>query len=131
MKQTRSNIIIASTLALLFTVFNIGLPIAMYVCPMMSGDLSTCTCNCTHEGLSISYHMDDCCSSKVLAERNTTPFLDVAKFRAPGAELVFVFSFAATNPQAPSFAHTSIAAFDTSPITPAIPLYLQSSSLLI
>lgn len=131
MRRSLSQTLVASALALLFTAFNVGLPIAMYVCPMMSGDLSACSCNCSPEGLSIGFQRDNCCDSSVLAERNTIPFLGVDKFQTPATELIFVFSPALLDSYVPSLVVASTSVLDTGPNLSAPPLYLRSSTLLI
>ena len=131
MMKDRANIFVAYTLAGLFTLFNVGLPIVLFVCPMMSNG-QVCECNKTQsDGLAISYPMGDCCSHTVVAERNTTPFLSAAKYQAPGSEVVLVLTSLAL----PPLNTTRPAQFDnssnTGPPSPATPLYLLSSSLLI
>ena len=132
MTRSQKNIYLAYTLAGLFTLFNVGLPIVTYVCPMMSGGKSTCDCRVpVSKQIAFTYQRGDCCGTRVLAERNTNPFLSVAKYQTPCSEVVLVFSantmHAATCPQMYPLAFSA----DTGPPVPAEPLYLLSSSLLI
>jgi hypothetical protein len=67
------------TLIVAFGVFNIGLPAALYLCPMMNDNPAACPMRSdvpTAE-LSITNVVSPCCSKVILAERNTTPFLKV------------------------------------------------------
>jgi hypothetical protein len=129
--RSRTNIFVAYTLTGLFTLFNVGLPVVLFVCPMMSGG-QVCECNMVqHGGLTISYPMGGCCSHAVVAERNTIPFLSSEKYQSPTSEIVFVLSsveLPSIDPaQTVQFANSS----NTGPPHAAAPLYLLSSSLLI
>ena len=129
--RTRSNIVVAYALAGLFTLFNVGLPIVLFVCPMMSNG-QVCDCNNTpSDGLAISYEGSNCCSHTVVAERNTIPFLGASKYHSPTAEIILVLStdFApiAANVQPQLSGFTA----NTGPPVSANPIYILSSSLLI
>lgn len=129
--KSRTTIVVAYALAGLFTLFNVGLPIVMFVCPMMS-DGQVCDCNSApSEGLSISFEGANCCSHVVVAERNTMPFLGSAKYQVPAAEVVLVLS-AMTMPIAdPAHPEQFHYASDTGPPVSPNPIYLLSSALLI
>jgi hypothetical protein len=129
--RTRSNIVVAYALAGLFTLFNVGLPIVLFVCPMMS-DGQVCTCNTDKSaGLTISYEGSNCCSHTVVAERNTIPFLSASQYHSPTAEVILVLSTDFTPTSAD--AQPQLAAFtaNTGPPVSTNPIYILSSSLLI
>jgi hypothetical protein len=72
--------IIASTLAVVFTLFNIGLPIVIASCPMMEMTRGSACCAMTYEttpGVARLANAIDasCCEIKYAAERNTNEFL--------------------------------------------------------
>lgn len=132
MHPRRSNIFVATTLATLFTVFNVGLPIAVYLCPMMASE--RCTCACSQQstnGPVVTYVHMSCCSGSIIAERNTIPFLDVVKYEPPHSEVMLVLS--TSNHLAESISQYSLspAGTDAGPPPTDTPLYLLSSSLLI
>jgi hypothetical protein len=130
-KQTKQ--LTAYLLAGLFTVFNVGLPIALFVCPMMSGDAGTCDCHPAQcAGLAISYPQGDCCNHSVLAERNTTPFLSASKYQAPASEIVLVLSAAATtSTNTLLLSQHLLSNSDAGPPVSSPPIYLLSSALII
>jgi hypothetical protein len=129
--KSRTNIFVAYALAGVFTLFNVGLPIILFVCPMMSAG-QICNCNKAQtDGPAVSYPTGECCSHTIVAERNTTPFLSSIKFQVPASEVVLVLSsimLPSTNP-----AHLSQLdnVSNTGPPPPAAPIYILSSSLLI
>jgi hypothetical protein len=132
MQRSRLNIFLAASLSLLFAIFNIGLPFALYVCPMMANE--RCTCSCTPsraDGPIVTYVHTPCCNANVLAERNTVPFLGTHKYEPPHAEVTFVLtsSISWAPEQLQLIRVMSIA--DTGPPPPNTPLYLLTSSLLI
>jgi len=77
------NIFISSGLILVFTTFNVGIPIVTYLCPMMSVENPHCEIRppVTHDVLSITSNIPDCCSSHIIAERNTIPYLSIEQFK--------------------------------------------------
>ena len=132
MHRRHLNIFVASALAGLFAIFNVGLPFAMYVCPMMANERCTCTCSPpTTDGPVLTYVHTSCCNNSVLAERNTVPFLGTLKYEPPQPEVAFVLS--SSSPWiAQQTHHISILAVENvGPPSPDTPLYLLSSSLLI
>jgi hypothetical protein len=66
-----------------FTIFNVGIPIATYLCPMMNDGVDYCEMMppVTHGALSFSSEIPDCCTSHIIAERNTIPYLSVEQFK--------------------------------------------------
>ena len=132
MQTKRLNILIASMLAGLFTIFNVGLPIALYVCPMMANE--RCTCSCTKPSANqpvLTYVHTSCCNHSVLAERNTIPFLGSHRYVPPPSEVMFVLTFGTPWTAQQPFQLSSLAISDPGPPASEIPLYLLSSSLLI
>ncbi|MCX6143829.1 MAG: hypothetical protein NTZ35_11470 [Ignavibacteriales bacterium] len=132
MHRKQLNIFVASALAGLFAIFNIGLPFALYVCPMMANERCTCTCTPpSTDGSVLTFVHGTCCNNSVLAERNTVPFLGTLKYEPPHSEVVFVLS--PSSPWAPQQSHhvSILAVADVGPPPPDTPLYLLSSSLLI
>ena len=129
--KSRTNIFVAYALAGVFAVFNVGLPIILFMCPMMSAG-QVCNCNKAQtDGLTISYPTGDCCSHTIIAERNTTPFLSSIKYQAPAPEVVLVLSSIALPSGNPAhLAHLDNSS-NTGPPLPTAPIYILSSSLLI
>ena len=129
--KSRTNIVVAYTLAGLFTVFNVGLPIVIFVCPMMSSG-HVCECNKARgDGLTVSYPMGECCSHSVVAERNTTPFLSSAKYQVPTSDVVLALSAMVVPSSNPVHLVHPDNTFNTGPPPAAAPIYLLSSSFLI
>jgi hypothetical protein len=83
MRSSKTNIVISSLMILVFTAFNVGTPIVTYLCPMMSMENPHCEMMppATHGVLSFTSEMPDCCTSHIVAERNTTPYLSVEQFK--------------------------------------------------
>jgi hypothetical protein len=133
MNHRRLSIAIASSLAALFLIFNIGLPVMLSMCPMMDSPRCTCACQSSSDGGPVlTYVHSSCCTTTFLAERNTVPFLGVVKYNPPHCEVSPVIG----GTTAVSVLHyqqhlCSIAISDTGPPGTEIPLYLMSSSLLI
>ena len=129
--KSRTNIFVAYFLAGLFTVFNVGLPIVLFVCPMMS-EGQVCDCNkVQNDGLAISYPAGECCSHTIAAERNTTPFLSSAKYQAPASEVVLVLSSMALPSINLAYPAQLDISSNTGPPPTTTPIYLLSSALLI
>ncbi len=83
MPSSKTRIFLAACLILIFTTFNVGIPIVKYLCPMMSVDNPHCEMvpPTTQGALSFTSVIPDCCTSHIIAERNTTPCLSVEQFR--------------------------------------------------
>ena len=77
------NIAVVSVVALVLTVFYVGIPIKTYLCPMMEMDDTSCemTPQQTDGGLSYDAPLPDCCVGHVIAEGNTTPYISVEQFK--------------------------------------------------
>jgi len=129
--KPRTNIVVAFALAGLFTLFNVGLPIILFVCPMMNG---AGVCDCSNNetgGLVISYPSGECCNHAVVAERNTIPFLNSSKYQAPSSEVVLVLSCATPASIEGGLTAQIDNSFNTGPPPGAAPIYLLTSTLLI
>ena len=78
--------IIALTLAAVFALFNIGLPIVLYSCPMMQQSLYSSACcadQSARQGVRLQIATDrSCCKTVYAADRNTHEFLQI-KDHAP------------------------------------------------
>lgn len=132
MHHKRFNILIASTLAAFFVVFNVGLPIALYVCPMMANERCTGACSLpATDGVALTFVHTSCCNHSVLAERNTVPFLGATKYEPPHAETMLVLTSAGQWAGQQAFRLDLLAMADTGPPPSDTPLYLFSASLLL
>lgn len=59
-----------------FALFNAGMPVYFYLCPMMSSDTPMCDMSpAPSDGLSLTSVTPDCCARIFVADRQTTPFL--------------------------------------------------------
>jgi len=129
-KQTHK--ITAYLLAGFFTVFNVGLPIVLFVCPMMSNGTGVCECaEIHHDGLAISYPGGSCCNHSILAERNTTPFLSASKYQVPASEIVLMLSEATAPTSTYQIPPQILSYSDSGPPVSSTPLYILSATLLI
>ncbi|MCI0553213.1 MAG: hypothetical protein L0287_19875 [Anaerolineae bacterium] len=79
--KTKLHTFSAIALVAVFGLSNIGLPIVMYLCPMMQDDPSECQTECENpsQTLAIVNQSGTCCNSYIVAERNTTPFVKTEK----------------------------------------------------
>jgi hypothetical protein len=70
-------------LIFVFTVFNAGIPAVVSLCPMMSMENPDCEMNhpAAKDVLSFTSEIPDCCTSHIVAERNTIPYLSVDQFK--------------------------------------------------
>jgi hypothetical protein len=83
---------IAVTLAAVFGVFNIGIPVVLASCPMAKlGNAPTCfMCNEGegNAGVQLKTHQDrSCCATVIAAEKNATEFLQSSHNVVAGVEL--------------------------------------------
>ena len=83
MRPSKTNILISSLMILVFTTFNAGIPVVVSLCPMMSMENPDCEMNHppTKDVLSFTSEIPDCCTSHIVAERNTIPYLSVEQFK--------------------------------------------------
>jgi|GEM_PF-1626600 len=75
MESQRTKAISLILLAAL-TLFNVGVPVYLYLCPMMDYDNPVCAMSPAEaNGPSLTSITPDCCAKYLVAERKTTPFL--------------------------------------------------------
>jgi hypothetical protein len=77
------HIVIASVLVLVLVIFNVGIPIKTYLCPMMDMDDASCEMMPQQNkgGFTYSAPLPDCCVGHVIAEGNTTPYISVEQLK--------------------------------------------------
>lgn len=132
MKIKTSYKVITASLILVFGTFNVGIPIVKYLCPFMSSKNPVCPMAAEHtDALAFTFEKPSCCSSYIIAERSTTPYLHVEKFKTPSTEVAH--HYIATD-------IIAIQAYSSNHIVPAntspppgedIPLFVLNSTLLI
>lgn len=117
---------------LLITVFmlsNIGMPVVMYLCPMMSADNPVCSMMPSENSkqVSITNTVPACCAKYIVAERNTTPFVKIqdAGVHGEAAPLRIRIFSVQIHPDQDLFAAHEVAE------SPPTPLFILNSSLLI
>jgi hypothetical protein len=83
MRKRKLNIIASLLLIVVFSAFNVGIPIVTYLCPMMSMENSRCEMLpiSNNQMPSLISEIPDCCTSHIIAERNTTPYLSIEQFK--------------------------------------------------
>lgn len=119
-------------LLLTFTLFNVGVPVVVYLCPLMSTESPVCDLSPAKgtDRPSITNQVPDCCAKIIVAERKTTPFEKVRSEFRINPQAVALEPVAASNKILSSaliFAPIS----DTGPPGTSQPLFLLNSSLLI
>lgn len=116
-------------LILAFALFNIGVPVSFYLCPMMNDNPAECPMmgNEPVADIAIVNANPSCCGKIVLADRNTTPFV---KVQVPEQEKVVVILTTHLH----YVQHTFIAQPFVRSAIPRLnspPVFLLNSSLLI
>lgn len=119
----------AVTLIVAFGLFNIGLPVVMYLCPMMSGENPVCEMSDSPSAgvPSIARQASDCCGKYLVAERNTAPFV---KSHQVDQEKIAV-SASLTEELRQNFFSVQHSTSVDSPHPHTLPLFLLNSTLLI
>ncbi len=123
--------VIRATLAVVILVFNTGIPVTMYLCPMMSAENPTCSMSVPSFGdtPSITKQIPSCCAKYIVAERDSTPYLKSENHQAPD------LSGAIAAIDIPTSLNEGYAQpvrwLDTGPPRSSPPLYLLTSTLLI
>ena len=111
--------------------FNAGVPITRYLCPMMSSENPTCEMSVPSFGNidSITRQIPACCAKVIVAERNSTPYLKLEhRLDAPLSSIALL----AIAPEGPSDGwRVPLAPDDTGPPLARAPLYVLYSTLLI
>lgn len=127
----RSYRTVAVVLVATVLLFNAGVPITKYLCPMMSSENPTCEMSVPSFGdiPSITKQIPSCCAKYIVAERNSTPYLKLEhKFEAP---LSFIALPADASPDPRDGWNAPLAPNDTGPPLARNPLYILNSTLLI
>ena len=126
----RLRIILSTLLLASFGLFNVGVPVVQYLCPMMSSDNPTCPMmpSDSGAGTAVTNIVPSCCSKYIVAERNTTPFLKiqdaVGHTDAVALTPSLAFADAISSEQFSQSPHTGA-------VSPPSPIFILHSSLLI
>ncbi len=133
MSHKLPKISVSIALIAVFALFNVGVPVVKYLCPMMSMENPACDMSTSQKDGAIAYAMPtpDCCAKYIIAERNTTPYLSIEKYNAPSVEALALAVI--ITPAISDFQSSSILAANLSPphSRSSEPLFLLNSSLLI
>lgn len=75
----RTTILLSSILIAAFMLFNVGVPVVHYLCPLMSSDNPVCPMGplSTSNSPSLTNPLPSCCAKYIVAERNTNPFVKI------------------------------------------------------
>ncbi len=131
MMRSSTKIVSAVVLLVAFILFNVGVPVVNYLCPLMSAETPFCDMSSPTpaEGYGLASQTPSCCNKTFGAERNTTPFIKGDKpiqFEKSLIQSAF-HELPTIDLQAHSFAY-----FVSSPhLTAPLPLFILHSSLLI
>lgn len=133
MSHKLPKITVSIALIAVFALFNVGVPIVKYLCPMMSMENPTCDMSTSPYDGAIAYSTPtpNCCAKYIIAERNTTPYVSIQKYNAPVVEALALAVIAA--PAISDLQSSSILAANLSPphARSSEPLFLLNSSFLI
>lgn len=125
----KTSISVSIVLLAAFAVFNAGMPVYFYLCPMMSDDVPLCNLSpASADGLSLTSITPDCCAKIFVAERKTTPFLKTAD-GIPDLDRICIATINASSALEPSRLPVSVNSVSSIPESP--PLFLLHSALLI
>jgi hypothetical protein len=118
------------TLIAAFGVFNIGVPVAFYLCPMMNSEPSACPISdqTPVDGPAFLNQLPGCCAKVIVAERNATPF--VVKAQQLQQEKMSFLAVLSTELQKPTTVTLDRYAVESPPLSNS-PLFLLNSVLLI
>ncbi len=126
--------ILFTTLFLItFSLFNVGLPVVISLCPMMMEQGVPCCSSGSTGGAGsvLTAQTGKCCASSILAERNTTPFVAVAKFLLSSLGEIAFAPVLSDSPLS-LYAQCSVSGNLSPPLEPASnPLFILHSALLI
>lgn len=126
---------VASTLATIFFVFNIGLPLVVASCPMPKAEGSSlcemCYDDFSRGSLNLTTKRDaSCCMTKIAADRNTTEFLQSHQTLEQAKTLLGAGTVVRVSESSSSLHMPGFGAFSSPPPCPRdIPILV--SSLLI
>jgi hypothetical protein len=136
MRPNKTDIVIASWLIVAFTVFNVGIPIVFYPCPMMRAANPHCAMmpSAPDGTLSITFPVPDCCKSRIIAEGNTIPYLSVEHVKLviplPLDQLLYATNESVAVNENELLTHVSYLSLSP-PFSDHISRYLLNLSLLI
>lgn len=122
----------AGSLLFAFTLFNVGMPVVIYLCPLMSAESPVCDLSPAKatDRPSVTNQVPACCAKIIVAERKTTPFVEVhGEFR--GNLQTVVLEVIPVSNEIPSPASIFALISDSGSPGPPQPLFLLNSSLLI
>ncbi len=128
----RLNIFTSIALVLSMSLFNIGIPIVLYLCPMVETRSTCCQGPVENEDAThaLSRQMHSCCDLIVGAERNTTPYrLTPVSQDYAFKLLAFLNTGASTEQERYGLHH--VRAIDAQQDLIRLPLYVLNSSFLI
>lgn len=121
----------ALTLIAVTLLFHAGVPVTVYLCPMMSSDSPTCEMSVPSFGNtpSITKQTPSCCSKYIIAESNSIPYLKSEN--TPGVDLAVAICLIDQNPDPRDGWSAPVLLQDAGPPRSSPPLYILSSSFLI
>jgi hypothetical protein len=75
-----------------FLIFNFGMPVYFYLCPMMNDGMAMCDMSPAPSAgkVSLTSITPDCCARVFVADRKTTPFVKSAEEITPVSQVVAV-----------------------------------------
>ncbi|HEX9614997.1 MAG TPA: hypothetical protein VGA55_05805 [Bacteroidota bacterium] len=127
--SSRFSIPVSLILLAAFLVFNVGMPVYFYLCPMMSDESPMCDVFPAQSSakLSLTTITPDCCAKVFVADRKTTPFLKAADENLQNTEVSIVPA------RVPDILEATgdFAEVTHAPALSPPPLYLLNSTLLI
>ena len=129
-------ILISSGIILVFTAFNVGIPVVISLCPMMDDSADRCDMMSSpkQDVLSFTSEIPDCCTSHIIAERNTIPYLSVEQFKVSHLLHLDLVAHAASDAYLVhgQFLLTEVTCLSPSPpFTGPVSLSILNSTLLI
>jgi hypothetical protein len=121
----------AFALLVVFFFFSVGIPVVQSLCPMMEGTNEPCPMHeqgCTNE-VAIDHQFGDCCATKIVAERSTTPAIKFEEKKSTASHTIVGWITSEIQPASRATFSTprDVPSTDSSPP----PLFLLHSTLLI
>ena len=121
--------IVVASLTALFVVFSVGLPVVQYFCPMAGMDRDCCEMTPVGSELAFTSGSTSCCGTTIVAERNTTPYLEVVKYQPASFDFQSTLNHSLSSFESPAAATVMTASHSHDRGAP--PLFLQHSALLL
>lgn len=130
MESRRTKLVSLILLAAL-ALFNAGVPVYLYLCPMMDSDNTVCAMSPAEtSGLSLTSITPDCCAKYLVAERRTTPFVKTGDHQ-PQVERLQMTEFDVAQPVlSGSVGEVGIQAFSALSLS-SPPLHILHSTFLL